>query len=174
MPSLVLTEWTSLVAQTVKCLPTVQETQVQFLGQEDLLEKEMTTHSSILAWRIPWTEKPGRLQSMGSQRAGHDWVISPTPSPGSYNSSGWPLETFLRLPEGGTTAQDWGFLENPRDRETWQATVQIVTKSWTQLSDFTSLHFKEGYMKESDWGWAGHEGYCWGSHVWPPGCNLKP
>ena len=72
MPSLVLTEWTSLVAQTVKRLPTVQETQVQFLGQEDLLEKEMTTHSSILAWRIPWTEKPGRLQSMGSQRAGHD------------------------------------------------------------------------------------------------------
>ena len=57
------------MAQTVKHLPTVQ---VQSLGQEDLLEKEMTTHSSILAWKIPWTEEPGRLQSMRSQRVGHD------------------------------------------------------------------------------------------------------
>ena len=54
---------TSLVAQTVKHLPTMQETWVQFLGQEDLPQKEMATHSSILAWRIPWREKPGRLQS---------------------------------------------------------------------------------------------------------------
>ena len=61
----------------VKNLPAMQETQVQSLGWEDLLEKEMATHSSILAWRIQWTEKPGRLQSMhGSQRAGHDWAIS--------------------------------------------------------------------------------------------------
>ena len=51
----------------VKCLPTMRETQVQSLGQKDLLEKEMATHSSILAWEIPWTEDPGRLQSMGSQ-----------------------------------------------------------------------------------------------------------
>ena len=58
---------TSLVAQTVKRLHTMQETQVQSLGQEDLLEKEMATHSSILVWKIPWTEEPGRLQSMGSQ-----------------------------------------------------------------------------------------------------------
>ena len=58
--------WTSLVAQTVKHLPTMQETQVQSLGQEDLLEKEIATHSSILAWRIPWTEEPGGLQPMGS------------------------------------------------------------------------------------------------------------
>ena len=55
---------TSLVAQTVKHLPTMWETQVQSLGQEDLLEKEMATHSSTLAWKIPWTEKPGELQSM--------------------------------------------------------------------------------------------------------------
>ena len=66
----------SLVAQTVKCLPTMQETQVQSLGQEDLLEKEMETHSSTLAWKTPWTEEPGRLQSMGSQRVGHDRVTS--------------------------------------------------------------------------------------------------
>ena len=67
---------TSLVAQVVKCLPTVQETQLQSLGQKDLLEKEMATHSSILAWKIPWTEESGRLQSMGSQRVRHDWATS--------------------------------------------------------------------------------------------------
>ena len=58
---------TSLVAQLVKNLPATQETLVQFLGQEDALEKEMATQSSILAWRIPWTEEPGKLQSVGSQ-----------------------------------------------------------------------------------------------------------
>ena len=57
----------SLVAQMVKNLPAVQETEVQSLGQEDPMEKEMATHSSILAWRIPWTEEPGRLQSTGLQ-----------------------------------------------------------------------------------------------------------
>ena len=57
--------------QTVKHLPTVWETWVQFLGWEDPLEKEMATHSSILAWRIPWMEEPGGLQSKGSQRVGH-------------------------------------------------------------------------------------------------------
>jgi len=62
----------SLVAQTVKRVPTTWETWVQSLGWEDLLEKEMATHSSILAWKIPWREEPGRLQSMGSQRVGHD------------------------------------------------------------------------------------------------------
>ena len=56
----------------VKNLPAVQETQVQFLGQEDPLEEEMATHSSILAWRILWTKEPGRVQSMGLQRVGHD------------------------------------------------------------------------------------------------------
>ena len=63
---------TSLVAQMVKRLPTMRETRVQSLGREDPLEKEMVTHSSILAWKIPWTEKPDRLQAMGSQRVGHD------------------------------------------------------------------------------------------------------
>ena len=56
----------------VKHLPTIPETRVQTLSQEDLLEKEMATHSSILAWEISWTEEPGGLQSMGSQRVGHD------------------------------------------------------------------------------------------------------
>ena len=56
----------------VKHLRTMRETRIQSLGREDPLEKEMATHSRILAWRIPWTEEPGRLQSMGSQRVGHD------------------------------------------------------------------------------------------------------
>ena len=60
------------VAQMVKSLPATQETQVQSLGQEDPLEKEMASHSSILAYRIPWTEEPGGLQSMELQRVGHD------------------------------------------------------------------------------------------------------
>ena len=63
---------TSLVAQTVKYLPTMQETWVQSLGWEDTLEEEMATHSSTLAWKSPWMEEHGRLQSMGSQRVGHD------------------------------------------------------------------------------------------------------
>ena len=61
-----------LAAQTVKCLPMMPETRVQSLDWGDLLEKEMATHSSILAWKIPWTEEPGRLQSMGLQRVRHD------------------------------------------------------------------------------------------------------
>ena len=67
MPAIV-----SLVAQTIKQLPAMRETQVRSLGREDSLENEMATHSSILAWKIPWIEEPGRLPSMGSQRVGHD------------------------------------------------------------------------------------------------------
>ena len=69
-----IAEGASLLAQMVKCLPAMWETWVQSLSWEDLLEKEMATHSSSLAWKIPWTEEPGRLQSMGSQRVGHDLV----------------------------------------------------------------------------------------------------
>ena len=68
----IISFWTSLVAQIVKRLSTMRETWVRSLGREDPLEKEMATHSSTLAWKIPWTEEPGRLQSMGSQRVGHD------------------------------------------------------------------------------------------------------
>ena len=65
------------MAQLVKNLPMMQETWVQSLGQEDPLEKEMATHSSIFVWYIPWTEEPGGLQSMGSPRAGHDLATKP-------------------------------------------------------------------------------------------------
>ena len=67
---------TSLVAQMVKPLSTMRETRVRALAWEDPLEKEMAIHSSSIAWKIPWTEEPGRLQSMGSQRVRHDWVTS--------------------------------------------------------------------------------------------------
>ena len=66
----------SLVAQRLKHLPAMQETRARSLGQEDLLEKEMATRSSILAWRIPWMEEPGRLQSTGWQRVGHDFTVT--------------------------------------------------------------------------------------------------
>ena len=74
-PAIILDQcshWTSLVAQTVKRLSTMRETQVRALGWEDPLEKEMAIHSSTIAWKIPWTEEPGRLKSMGSQRVGHN------------------------------------------------------------------------------------------------------
>ena len=70
--NLLLYLWAPLVAQTVKHLSAMLETWVRSLGREDPLEKEMATHSSSVAWRIPWTEEPGMLQSMGSQRVGHD------------------------------------------------------------------------------------------------------
>ena len=63
-----------MVAQTVKRLSAMRETEVWSLGQEDPLKNEMATHSSTLAWKIPWMEEPGRLQSMGLPRVGHDWV----------------------------------------------------------------------------------------------------
>ena len=66
----------SLVSQRIKRLPAMQETRVRFLGWEDPLEKEMEIHSSTLAWKIPWTEELDRLQTMGSQRVGHDLPLS--------------------------------------------------------------------------------------------------
>ena len=79
MPKTLRGSWASLVAQMVKNLPAMQETQVRLLGREDPLEKGMATHSSILAWEIPWTGEPGRPQSMRSQRAGLDGVTMDLP-----------------------------------------------------------------------------------------------
>ena len=75
-PTTLAIRWASLVAQRLKHLPTTQETWVRSLGWEDPLEKEMATHSSSLAWRIPWTEEPGGLWSTGSRTVGHDWATS--------------------------------------------------------------------------------------------------
>ena len=78
------------MAQTVKHLPTVQEIRVQSLGREDLLEKEMATHSSILAWKIPWMEKPGGLQSMGLQRVGHVAALEIYNTQTPHKQNGFP------------------------------------------------------------------------------------
>ena len=74
----VLLHWATLVAQTVKCLPTTREDLGSIPGSGRSLEKEMTAHSSTLTWEIPWMEEPGRQQSMGSQKVGHDWATSLT------------------------------------------------------------------------------------------------
>ena len=91
--------WRDLVAQMVKCLPTMWETQVQSLGWEDPLEREMAPYSSILAWKIPWTEEPGRLSSLGSQRA--TWAslgIQMSDFTFLENRGSPPLSTFLPFP----------------------------------------------------------------------------
>ena len=78
----------------VKNLPAVQKTRVRSLGWEDPLEKEMVTHFSILAWKISWTEEPGGLQSMGSQRVGHDWVTNT-----QHVMSGTSISSYLEFSE---------------------------------------------------------------------------
>ena len=119
-----ITLWASLVAQMVKCLPTMRETRVQSLGREDLLEKAMAPHSSTLAWKIPWTEEPGRLQSMGLQRVGHDWATSLSLFTFMHWRKKWQPTPVLLPGE----SQGWRSLV---------ATVCGVTKSWTRLSDLT-------------------------------------
>ena len=86
----------SLVAQTVKCLPTMWETWVRSLGWEDPLEKEMATYSSTLAWKTPWIKEPGRLQSMWSQRVGHDWATSLSLSWANIRPALWMKKLKLR------------------------------------------------------------------------------
>ena len=81
----------SLVAQWLQNLPAMQEMQIQSLGQEDPLEEGMATHSGILAWEMPWTEKPSRLQSMGSQRVGYDLGTNQHHLPKSVLSDIWEM-----------------------------------------------------------------------------------
>ena len=87
-----LLAWASLVAQIIKRLPAVQETRVQSLGQENPLEKGIATHSSTLSWKIPWTEEPGRLQSIGLQRVRHDLATSLS----FFVLSFWPTKLLLK------------------------------------------------------------------------------
>ena len=138
-----------------KCLPAMQKTQVQSMGQEDPLEKEMATHSSSLAWKILWTEEPGRLQSMGSQTVGHDWATSLIPCFGLWFTSylGLPYSSNSKesacnagdldsIPgsgrssgEGNGNPLQYSCLENPTDRGAWWATVRGIAKSRTRLSN---------------------------------------
>ena len=124
--------WTSLVAQMVKHLPTMRETQVQSLGQEDPLKKEMATHSSILAWKIPWTEEAGRLQFMGSHRVGHDWsdlaAAAAAASGSDSKESAWTAGDPGSIPgsgrslgEGNGNPLQCSCLGNLINRGAWQA-----------------------------------------------------
>ena len=113
------------MAQTVKHLLTTQETWVRSLGWEDPLEKEMVTHSSTLAWKIPWMEEPGRLQSMGLQRVGHDCYKGfPSGSDGkesAYNVGDPGSIPGLERPpgEGNGNPLQYSCLENPIGRGAW-------------------------------------------------------
>ena len=155
LKELLMKEWASLMAQMVKNLPAMQETWVQSLGWEDPLEKGMATHSSILAWRIPWTEEPDALQSVGSQRVGHEWAtytnimnIScysfcssmldryglPRGSDGKESDcNAGDLSSIPGLgrspEEGNNYLLQYSCLENSMDRGGWQATVHGVAES---------------------------------------------
>ena len=122
----------SLVVQMVKNLPAMWETWVRFLCREDLLEKRMATHSSTLAWRIPWTEEPGGLQSMGSQRVWHDWATN------TFTSL-----SFSRLfPQGSSTLPvnpvlpSWGFISILHPRLTFLSkahTLDFLGVQWLRI-----------------------------------------
>ena len=103
----------------------MREPWVWFLGQEDPLEKEMATHTSTLAWKMPWTEELGRLQSMGLLRVGHYWATSLSFSlPCIGEGNGNPLQCSC--------------LENPRDGGAWWAAIYGVIQSWTRLKRLSS------------------------------------
>ena len=124
---------------------------------KSLLEKAMATHSSTLAWKIPWTEEPGRLQPMGSQRVGHDWVTSLSLS---YIVKGFPGGSAVKNPpanagdggsvpgsgrspgEGNCSPLQSSCLGNPTDRGAWQTASMGSQKSQTGLSDFSDTYLK--------------------------------
>ena len=117
------------MAQKLKHLPAMWETQVQSPGREDSLEKEMTTHSSTFAWKIPWTEEPDGLQSMGSLELGTTERLH-------FHFS------LSCIGEGNDNPLQCSCLENPRDRGAWWAAVYGVAQSRTRLSNFTfTRHF---------------------------------
>ena len=125
------------------------------LGWEDVLEKEMATHSSILAWEIPWTEEPGRLQSVGSQESDTTqrlnnsiWCYEGFPGGSEVKASACNAGDLGSIPgsgrspgEGNGNPLQYSCLENPKDRGAWWASVHGVAKSRTRLSDWTELNW---------------------------------
>ena len=120
--------WASLVAQRLKRLPPMWETQVRSLGRDNPLEKEMATHSSILAWRIPWTEELGRLQSTGSQRVEHDWVTSLSLS--SRLRNGWDCLKDLNVKENFNIEHNLYFISYAFS----SFLSHLFSRSWLQQS----------------------------------------
>ena len=119
----------SLVAQMIKNLPVMQETQVWSLGHEDFLEKRMAIHSSILAWRSPWTEEPGGLQSMGPQRVGHDWAVNTI----------YTLLEKAMAPHSSTLAWKILWMEEPGRL---QSMVSLRVRHDWAASLFTFMHWR--------------------------------
>ena len=132
----------SLVAQMVKRLPATQGTWVQSLGQEDPLEKEMAAHSSTHARKIPWMEKPGRPQPMGSQRVGHDWATSLSLCVGSALGLGGKnpnITSLSEIPRSSRPGQMWiAMLSNMEDTShTWLLTSNFI-KNQIKFLSYTS------------------------------------
>ena len=125
----------SLVAQRLKRLPAMRETWVQSLGQEDPLEKEMATHSSILAWRIPWKEEPGGLQSTGLQRVGHDWATSLSLSWSFFKKCGIvPLDFYYTLKD------KWS--KSRRNKSKCSAEVRSSHSNWLPINHIADLSLR--------------------------------
>ena len=123
------------MARRVERLPAIWQTRVWFLGQEDPLEKKMATHSSILAWRIPWTEEPGGLQSMGSQRVGHDWATDLICSDLMY--------IYGKIPRRRRWQPTPVFLPGESmDRGAWQAMYTGLQRVGHDWSDFAHTYTK--------------------------------
>ena len=155
-----------LVAQTVKNLPAMQETGVRPLGQEDPLEKGMAAHFSILAWRIPWTGEPGRLQFMGLKRVGHSWETTISLFMKYQGDQGWTVRFH---DEGCQCFWQEKFLE--RGKPDWS--------TYMQSTGGEELETRSIYVGLIG-GWAMHR--CvhnpWGpvslpvlGHIWTPGCH---
>ena len=140
----------------MKNLPAIKETQIQFLGWEDPLEKGMATHSSIFAWRIPWTEEPGGLQPLGHKLSDMtDQLTLWGFSGGTDNKeSAYNVGDLGSIPGSGRSPGEengnplqYSCLGNSMDRGAWWVTAHGVTKSQTQLRDF---HFSKNIMTYSD------------------------
>ena len=116
------------VAQLVKNLPAVQETRVWSLGWEYPLEKEMASHSSILAWKISWTEEPGGMQSMGSQRVGHDWAANTNTNKGVRNFEKISLKEMCSFALSPSCCYDKDLLKENRTGLGNRTTAGRVTK----------------------------------------------
>ena len=147
----------SSLVKNLSATEELQETRVWFLGREDPLEEGMATHSSIFVWRIPWIEEPGGLQSIGSQRIGHDWSDLACKhrlpwwlgGKESLSNAGDIRDTSSipgsgRSPGGGhDNPPQYSCLENPMDRGAWWATVHRVSQNWSdQHFHFTVMNIK--------------------------------
>ena len=139
--------WASLVVQMVKSLPAIQETWVQYLAWEDPLEKEMATHSSILAWKIPWIEDPGGLHSIRLQRVGHDWVTNRFSCKIAKQALSFRISSsyLLRVRAQMLTGNCWPMKakkRGSRNSETFRSRGFLLLCSFEEYNDGVFCYFK--------------------------------